>query len=800
MRRGAALAIALVAVLTLSALVSVTGAVRAGPASDVLSSTHAVRPAATDTIFPTNQYGTYRDTFCVSTTIYVDDCDADANVYFDASDAVDGNVTVAINDYNASRDGLTNPVSKVIAHIVGGVNDSAGSNTYLSIPLSVLYPGTWNITVDGTTAGFYSYNFSVETYAIETQDNQTEALPGQSVTADYWVYSVLNESLYTHLSKVTVTAYYEDQKFQFLPITGSPATLSATPTGSWSFTIPLNASTSGYVQLEFWANVTGWSEQGYADFYPAQLIAPAVTLSSCASTCYSTTFDSGETVVATATQWMESFYLDERAVAPSIDLQIAYTNGKAPITPSGTPPTSLTTNANGMAQWLFNASTGTDQFSTSTLNSLDVRGLDPYNATADSPYTNYTFTVLKTTTSAPGLLVTFGSAQYYGGDTIFVNWTLTGNSTVTKGWAGLFWYAYEYQTAGYYSDIRLPGGNLSGTSGELRLTAPLGFTGYIEVEFIAANATSETDGYGDVTITQPQILLTTNQLYYSAGNTVTVSVTTLGSVLSSAKLVALVTDSEGNTYLHGSLSGSSMSVTVPSSAPPDAIYWTVFAVSADGATITNATLDTYLIDGFSLQVGIGTASSYTDGSYQPGSTIQISYAIAAEGYQTMPKAWTIEIWPENSWENSGGNVEEFETTSSSGSVGYTIPSGTPNGIQSFWVEAIPSSYEYYSVESSVAVDVQSNPSSLGLELGAGSGLTVGWLVLLIIIIVVAIVLFFAIRSVTRPKVMKPEGGSPPSSPPPQAWQESGSSSSAGAPPEGAGSPPSGGPTPPPGSS
>src|SRR5580693_2773962 len=104
MRRGAALAIAVVAVLILSALLAVPTAVRAGPVS--ASGTHTEsRPAATDSIFPTNQYGYYRTTF------YLYASDDDTNVYFDASDSVDGNVTVTINDYNATRDGLTNPVA-----------------------------------------------------------------------------------------------------------------------------------------------------------------------------------------------------------------------------------------------------------------------------------------------------------------------------------------------------------------------------------------------------------------------------------------------------------------------------------------------------------------------------------------------------------------------------------------------------------------------------------------------------------------------------------------------------------------
>jgi hypothetical protein len=790
MRRGAALAIAVVAVLILSALLAVPTAVRAGPVS--ASGTHTEsRPAATDSIFPTNQYGYYRTTF------YLYASDDDTNVYFDASDSVDGNVTVTINDYNATRDGLTNPVAHLTAHIVGGVNDSWDSSTYLAIPLSVLYPGTWNLTIDGTTAGFYSTNFSVETYYVEADSNQSIVLPGHSVTTSYWVESELNESLWNHLSKVTVKGmYYTNATVpKWIALPGTPANLGTGDVGSFTWTVPANASTSEYVQLEFIANTTGWSVSGYSYVYPAALLTPIVTLSTCADNCYSSTFDSGQTIVATATELMQSY--DGRSPVSGVELKILYEAGKTVITPNGTPPTSLTTNANGQAQWLFSASTGTGQFSTSMLNYVSVRPIDPVLASNDGNFTNVSFSVLKTTTAAPGVQITFGSAQYYGGDTIFVNWTLTGNATVTKGWVADLWYAEEYAEGEYYGYTELPGGNLTGVSGSFTLPAPLGFTGYIYVEVGISNATQESGGENYIDVSPPQVLLTSNDLEYQAGSTVSVTIVTLGS-LSGDDLVSLVTDSDGQVLLHGAVTGTTLSVTVPTTAPPDWIEWTVFALSSSGATITNATLYTDLIDGYGLTVGVGTQSSYTDGSYQPGNTIQVTYQITALGYATMPKAWTIEIWPENAWENSGGNVEDFETTATSGSVSYTIPSNTPNGIQQFWVEAYPSGGSgTYDVESSIAVDVQSNPSSLGLELGAGSGLTVGWIVLLVIIVVVAIVLFLAIRTATRPKVMSPTGGSPPpSSPPPQAWQESSSPDASSA---GGSTPPSQGPTPPPGS-
>lgn len=128
-----------------------------------------------------------------------------------------------------------------------------------------------------------------------------------------------------------------------------------------------------------------------------------------------------------------------------------------------------------------------------------------------------------------------------------------------------------------------------------------------------------------------------------------------------------------------------------------------------------------------------------------------------------------------------------QTTSTSGDVSYTIPSGTPAGSQLFevYVTGAACIRACYGLVL-FAVNVQPNPSALQYNLGAGSGLTVGWLVLFLLLIIVAIVLVMMIRKRDRPKMMKPYttassgGPTPPpaasggTSSPPSTWQESGS--------------------------
>jgi len=670
------------------------------------------------------------------------------------------------------------------AHFTAGTNWSYLNNVRFALPLNLLYPGTWNITISGTVAGFAFQNFTVQTYYINTLENVSIALPGHSVTVNYWVLSTVNAAPYNHGVTVGVTGSYGTTTFTTATLPGTPHSLGNGWTGAFSFSIPTNASSMSYVSLEFWANTTGssvWSVQTFDNEFVGQLYAPVVELSACATGCHTNTFTSGAPIIATVTEWIQSPSYGHATPAAGIDLSILYEKGATVVTPAGSPPTKLTTDANGQAQWLFTADGTT--FSTTGPNTLAVTPSDPQVSLNKGPTTNTTFYVQPSSAAAPSIQIVFNGAQYYGGDTIFANWSLTGNASVDHGWNATVWWVYAYSTAGGFGWTPFQG-VINGTSGTIQVVAPVGLNGYLEFVVLASNATMEIEGVLYASVTAPQIFLSSNEANYQAGDTVTVTVSTIGTVLSSATFDAIVIDSNGDRLISGPLTGTTMSVQIPSKGAPSWVEFSVFAVAATGATITNGTLFTYLATGYDLAVGIGTKSNYQDGSYQPGQTVQISYSITPRGGTPLPKSWTIKVWTSDAWENSGLGVVEMQTSAASGTVSYTIPSGVPNGIQLFWVEAIPSSNGDWATNS-VSLDIQSSPAGLGLELGAGSGLTVGWLILLIVVIVIAIVLFLAIRSHGRPKMMKPESGSPPSgSAPPQAWQESSTTPPAsGTPPE-----------------
>ncbi|MGI0155915.1 MAG: hypothetical protein ACREDE_07285, partial [Thermoplasmata archaeon] len=87
----------------------------------------------------------------------------------------------------------------------------------------------------------------------------------------------------------------------------------------------------------------------------------------------------------------------------------------------------------------------------------------------------------------------------------------------------------------------------------------------------------------------------------------------------------------------------------------------------------------------------------------------------------------------------------------------TIPSNAPSGVTVFEMYVYASNL--YGPDcaagafcfAETGVTVNAHPSILSLELGAGSGLTVGWLVLLIVILVVAVLLVLLVRRGRTPR-------------------------------------------------
>jgi hypothetical protein len=174
-------------------------------------------------------------------------------------------------------------------------------------------------------------------------------------------------------------------------------------------------------------------------------------------------------------------------------------------------------------------------------------------------------------------------------------------------------------------------------------------------------------------------------------------------------------------------------------------------------------------------------SSYSDGSYQPGQTVTLNYQVVPIDGTALPQFFNFELTaPGFAYYNY------IQNAAPTGTIGFTIPSNALAGnlVVNLHVtgsltagSCVPTS----NCTGTTGLFINPHPSVLSMELGAGSGVTVGWLILLILVLVVAIVLFLVLRrrggprggtgsaptSVTEP--MSPAAPAP-SSPPASEWK------------------------------
>ena len=126
-----------IALLTVSAFaVSTATRAEAAPAPGAL-------PSVPPTITPLTYYG-------APTTSYSAGLQT-GQVFFSVTDTSgDTSAVVQINDQNATRDGLTNPVASfTVKFNAGTTNSSYTWDIYYLIPITLTYGGQWNITANG---------------------------------------------------------------------------------------------------------------------------------------------------------------------------------------------------------------------------------------------------------------------------------------------------------------------------------------------------------------------------------------------------------------------------------------------------------------------------------------------------------------------------------------------------------------------------------------------------------------------------------------------------------------------------
>ncbi|HZY70236.1 MAG TPA: hypothetical protein VFF67_04570 [Thermoplasmata archaeon] len=742
-----------------------------------------LRTAATDAIATTDQYGAFTTDFFVGYN--------GGSVYWRAYDPTDTTATVAINDGNATRDGLANPVfTRTVNFNTGTTNSSYLWNLFYKIPFFVHFGGYWNVTLTGATAGTVSQKFFVHTYVIGAELTASAYLPGHSGSVYFEVDSTVTGGPFSSVSNVYVIANYAKAAGGIGAVSGFPRNVSTGVQGTFNFTVPTDALTyTGGVNFLIFANISSPAESESTSLTApvADVNTPAIQVRSCPSGCATGVFQDGTPVyviVQATLSWGNPYF----GTAPAAGLSVSFhfTSASNPVTPPGAWPANLTTNSSGGAAIVFIASATT--FVTTAPAAVTVSLTDAIDPAVHVTSTT-TFSVTKTAPGVARLQVLLDSAQYYGGDTVKASWQLGGvNSSGASAWVVSSFFVFGLNTG-----TVVAWGNLTGSAaqGSVSFTLPVGFGGTIEVVIEAHNGTSSTAGFSSASVTAPTILLNPNEAAYLPGDTVTVAVTTEGQVFNGATIYTSVVDSSGNTLFAGTLTNGAISVTIPKVGAPSSVTFNVAAETMSNGLIARQAIVLDEASGYTLWAGVTTASNYVDNSFQPGQTVTIHYQIAGVGATPLPRSFEIVVYPGASlFTFSGYGSVLGMSTSPTGSVQYTLPSNTPAGAQSFTVYAYIGACGFSCFAASAfSLNVNPSPSALGYELGAGSGLTVGWLILFLLIVIIAIVGLIWHRGHGRPVVMKPEGGSGS-----QAWKETGgsgggSSSSSSQPPL---PPPSGG--------
>lgn len=784
MDRRRAYALALVAVLISTALVAAPAAVRAAPAPSGPAAPH---PGATVFISAVSAGG------CGGFSPGLQ-C---GHVYFSAYDPSDNSATVTIHDQNYTRDDINATAATWTVSFTASVyNDSQTWGASYFLPLNLSLGGWWNISIHGTLGGVYNASFFVTTYYVDIQTTQGAYLARHSGTALYYVQKEVNSAPMSPLTSLTLTGQYYTNTGTWVNFPGLPRALGTASTGSFNFTVPSDASTYGYIDFDLFANLSAGtypnSNVGFVAVALGSVSSPSVNLETClATSCSNSVFANGTPVYVATQTWILSPSGDFPAVGLTAAFQ--FDAGVNPATPLGQWPSSVTTNATGGAAILFLATSSV--FAPGLTDSVKVSVTDPLNSGQTYGPTVADFTVLASAPSYASLQLRLDSAQYFGGDTATAKWQLGGfSASAAQGWTIDAWQAWENDAGTVIAEGPV---NSTATSGQFTVVAPVDYSGQLEVDVWGHNATGSLYAYATAEVTAPTILLNPSEVSYLPGDTVTVAITTEGQVFANATLYASVADNLGNIYQNGPIAGSSIGINVPQVGTPTSVRISLAAQDSKLGIVATAALVLDEASGLAVSAGVSTASNYADGSFQPGQTISLHYSFHAYGNAVLAKSYAVSVFPYSGFFGGAGEILT-QTTSTSGDVSYTIPSGTPAGAQLFEVIVSGSacSGACYGV-SLFSVNVQPNPSALQYNLGAGSGLTVGWLVLFLIIVIVAILLVMMIRRKDRPKVMKPltpsssgssSGGA--GSPPPGAsgsggsssWQETSSGSAGGNPP------------------
>ena len=579
-------------------------------------------------------------------------------------------------------------------------------------------------------------------YNVYVAFDRPYKLPGDAATLYINVFNNTNDGPQANVNSVFVVAYYtptgRPMYSQIVPLNQHP-----TPSNyiSEPFTVPVNASYGSTIIFTVVANASlpngSGTEQGGASLdignTPSISLCPRPTYGANGN-CYSS-FSPGANFLLVVTAMVPTAggnypWADQNASAAF------YFNGNTVTIPGF--PSSMTTNTQGIASGVVQ----TTNLGTGSLN-VTISMTDSNNpAIHVTVWTSVRINVIPSAV----VEVQLNAGQYFGGDTVHSNFTLSTytGGVPSGGWSATWWAAILYSDSYCLSSNKVilgMGTDISGTSGSLpSISIPVTETGSVQLVVLANNNTASTYGYSAcAAVNPPELVVATNEAYYNPGDTITVSISTVGSVFNGATYFGLVS-SGGVILYNATVSGTSFNFNIPKTGTLPSYTVTVVAQTTANGIISGRNVPLYENSGYVLIVNLKTPSSYATGTYQPGQTLNFGYTLTPTGNAGTPKVFTVNI----SFSNSNQQPVEVLETSTSGTFSVTIPSSAGNGI--VVISFVATILGVGGAQTSNAVAVNGSPSMLDYTIfGAGTTFTVADLILLLVVLIGAILAVLIFR-------------------------------------------------------
>ena len=698
-------------------------------------------------------------------------------VYFEIFDgARDRQANVTLLDPNATADGLTNPVARATVPLspAGPVTTYDSTQSLpplgLAIPASVPQSGTWwlNVTTGPGANHTTQVPISVDTFYVDLQVSVPAPLPGATVSANFQVLSYASGGPVSPAPALRLKGCaYENGNATCQPLQDLPV-LSAESQGAFSFLLPVNATNFTSPRITLTANLTAagrsFSATGSASFTVLALDPPILCASDSLTYlpltfpgyCYqpTSTYAVGQPIffgVLAALGDPSLGYVDTPLAGAPVDLSYSL-NGQPVASPAL--PQNLTTDSSGAGLLVL---------PTGGL-SPGVFSLHVEVQTPGAPVFSQS-RVLNVTLVSPiapvSLVLTFNQTVYAPGSTVTGRFSIVNETTggaPPTGWTAFYYQVYSFPSTSYCSGtplVVLSAGNLTGASGALPpVSLAPSLRGSLLVLVEAHNGTflapPGAESSSCLVVRAPGINLLVSDASYGPGSTVQVVLAPVGSPFSGDTYQITVEASPGSApaplpvIYQANSTTPRFSFVIPRAGTASS-YQINAVVLGPGQTVLAASSTTiYEYVGINLVLGVTTLSHYSDGSFQPGETITVSYQLVSEGGYVLQGPYLLEYGFYDQV-----NYQSAVVSAPSGTFSVTIPGSAGNGLLFLQVYGSgPALVGSASFSATSGVLVNGQPSSLAYEIVPGSGFTAGLLLLLVLLVVVGLMAYVLYRRAT----------------------------------------------------